>query len=154
MPLLALTVVSESGRSQNYEMAELEMATRFSLRSVVLARLGILGMENLIVLSLLLPVETARQGGTVVQAGVYVLVPYLMTTFSGLWIVRRIHGREAVYICAGTAVCISFLTMALQGSIARYCQAGSGLWGIAAVLLRLTGTMRQCAGIVNKTAAV
>ncbi len=61
MPLLALTVVSESGRSQNYEMAELEMATRFSLRSVVLARLGILGMENLIVLSLLLPVDTARQ---------------------------------------------------------------------------------------------
>lgn len=154
MPLLALTVVSESGRSQNYEMAELEMATRFSLRSVVLARLGILGMENLIVLVLLLPVETARQGGTVVQAGVYVLVPYLMTTFSGLWIVRRIHGREAVYICAGTAVCISFLTMALQGSIARYCQAGSGMWGIAAVLLLLTGTMRQCAGIVNKTAAV
>lgn len=32
MPLLALTVVSESGRSENYEMAELEMATRFSLR--------------------------------------------------------------------------------------------------------------------------
>lgn len=62
MPLLALTVVSESGRSQNYEMAELEMATRFSLRSVVLARLGILGMENLIVLGLLLPVGIARQG--------------------------------------------------------------------------------------------
>ena len=42
----------------------------------------ILGMENLIVLGLLLPVETARQGGTVIQAGVYILVPYLMTTFS------------------------------------------------------------------------
>lgn len=62
MPLLALTVVSESGRSQNYEMAELEMATRFSLRSVVLARLGILGMENLIVLVLLLPGRNRAAG--------------------------------------------------------------------------------------------
>ena len=55
-PLLALTVVTESGRSESYEMAELETATRFSLRSVLLARLGLLGLANLVMFFLLLPV--------------------------------------------------------------------------------------------------
>ncbi|MDE5824298.1 MAG: hypothetical protein K2H91_06400, partial [Lachnospiraceae bacterium] len=125
MPLLALTVVSESGRSENYEMAELEMATRFSLRSVLLARLGILGMENLVILGLLLPVGIWRQGLGVFQAGVYILFPYLMMTFAGLSVVRRIRGREAVYICIGVAVCISFFVLVLHGSIPQLDQADS-----------------------------
>ena len=149
MPLLALTVVSESGRSENYEMAELEMATRFSLRSVILARLGILGMENLVILGLLLPVGIWRQGSGVFQVGVYILFPYLMMTFAGLSVVRRIHGREAVYICIGIAVCISFFVLVLHGSIPQLYQADSLVWWIAAIFLSYIGTMRQCVGIVK-----
>lgn len=154
MPLLALTVVSESGRSEIYEMAELEMATRFSLRSVVLARLGILGVENLFILGLL-SVGIWRQGG-VPTWGVCMLFPYLLTTFAGLTVVRRLRGREAVYICAGIAACISFSVMALRGSIVQYCQSVGSLWRTAAVLLLmlLIGTARQCVGIVRQTEAV
>lgn len=149
MPLLALTVVSESGRSENYEMAELEMATRFSLRSVILARLGILGIENLIILGLLLPVGIWRQGLSVFQAGVYILFPYLTMTFAGLSAVRRIRGREAVYICIGVAVCISFFVLALHGSIPQLYQADSLVWWIAAIFLLGIGTERQCVGILK-----
>ncbi len=154
MPLLALTVVSESGRSENYEMAELEMATRFSLRSVLLARLGILGMENLVILGLLLPVGIWRQGLGVFQAGVYILFPYLMMTFAGLSVVRRIRGREAVYICIGVAVCISFFVLVLHGSIPQLDQADSLVGWIAAISLLCIGTARQCVGIVKGIAAV
>ncbi|MDE7274117.1 MAG: hypothetical protein K2N95_13825 [Lachnospiraceae bacterium] len=154
MPLLALTVVSESGRSENCEMAELEMATRFSLRSVTLARLGILGAENLIILSLLLPIEIWRQGLGVLQAGVYILLPYLMMTFVGLSIVRRIRGREAVYICVGIAVCISFLVITLHSSTLQLYQAGDFVWWTVILSLLCIGTARQCAGIVRGTAAV
>lgn len=161
MPLLALTVVSESGRSGIYGMAELEMATRFSLRSVVLARLGILGVENLFILGLL-SVGIWRQGGSTLYGagvptwGVCMLLPYLLTTFAGLAVVRRLRGREAVYICAGIAACISFSVMALHGSIVQYCQAVGSLWRTAAVLLLmlLIGTARQCVGIVRQTEAV
>lgn len=149
MPLLALTVVSESGRSENYEMAELEMATRFSLRSVILARLGILGMENLVILGLLLPVGIWRQGLGVFQAGVYILLPYLMMTFAGLSVVRRVRGREAVYICIGIAACISFFVLVLHGSIPQLYQADSLMWWIAAIFLLCIGTARQCVGIVK-----
>ena len=149
IPLLALTVVSESGRSENYDMAELEMATRFSLRSVILARLGILGLENLVILGLMLPVGIWKQGFGAVQSGVCILLPYLLMTFAGLSVVRRIRGREAVYICAGIAVCISLLAMALHDSIWQLHRTDSLVWWIAAVLLLGIGTVRQGADMVR-----
>lgn len=154
MPLLALTVVSESGRSENYGMAELEMATRFSLRSVILARLGILGMENLVILGVLLPVGIWGQGLGAMQAGVYILLSYLMTTFAGLSVVRRIRGREAVYICVGIAVCVSFFVIALHGSIPQLYQVDTLMWGTAAVLLTAVGTVRQCVDMVKEIVEV
>ncbi len=57
MPLLALAPVTESGRSQRWNMAELEMSSRFSLKSVLLARLGILGLADLLLFFLLLPLD-------------------------------------------------------------------------------------------------
>lgn len=158
MPLLALTVVCESGRSENYETAELEMATRFSLRSVVLARMGILGMENLVLLGLL-SLGLRQQSGSAQQAagvpawGIVILLPYLLTTYAGLAVVRRIRGREAVYICAGIAACISISVMALHGCTFPYCLRGSVMWWPAAALLLLTATARQCAFIVKRTEA-
>lgn len=150
MPLLALTVVSESGRSENYGMAELEMATRFSLRSVILARLGILGMENLAIIGLLLPVGMWRQGIGVIRSGVYILTPYLLMTFGGLSIVRRFRGREAVYFCIGIAAFISFGVMVLQGSVARSYQTNAFVWWLICTVLLLIGTVKQCVGIVKE----
>ena len=117
-PLLAMTVIAESGRSQSCQMAELEMATRFSLRSVALARLGILGLENLGMLILFVFMgrggDGAGQGGSMVQAGLGILLPYLLTSFLGLRIVRSFRGREAVYYCFGMAACISILAVVLS----------------------------------------
>ncbi len=47
MPFLAVTVATESTRSVLHGMEELEAVSRFSLKSVLLARMGILGIENL-----------------------------------------------------------------------------------------------------------
>lgn len=113
MPFLALTVVTEMIRSETYGMAELEMATRFSLKSIVLARMGILGLAHLILLFLIAltgPKSAAADGAaTTLQMGVYLLVPYLLTDAGGLWLVRKIRGREAVYACFGLAVLIGML---------------------------------------------
>ena len=135
-PLLALTVVSESGRSDNYEMAELELATRFSLRSVVLARLGILGIENLVILSLLLPIGVWEQRLGILQSSVYILAPYLLTTFIGLYIVRRFRGREAVYFCMGITAGISFFALLGQDIVPQlYQQSRFGWWLVSALML-------------------
>lgn len=109
MPFIALSAVTENSRSAVYGMDELEMSSRFSMRSVVLARMGILGVLHLILICLLIPLAYIHSVFTVLQVGVYLLMPYLITDVVGLWMIRNIRGKEAMYICVGVAVCISSL---------------------------------------------
>ena len=81
-PLLALTVVSESGRSACYKMDELEMATRFSLRSVTFARLTILGLLNLLIFTIFLFLGVWNDTATPLAVGLYIVTPFLFTSFS------------------------------------------------------------------------
>ncbi len=155
-PLLAMTVIAESGRSQSFRMAELEMATRFSLRSVALARLGILGLENLGMLILLAFMgrggDGAGQDGSIVQAGLGILLPYLLTSFLGLWIVRRFRGREAVYYCFGMAACISILVFMTPGHMRYPEQERNLLWWAAAAFALGVGTITQYVRLVGEKA--
>ena len=148
-PLLALTFLSESGRSENYDMAELEMATRFSLRSVLFARSGILGMENLVLLCLLIPVGLRNNAFSPIQAGVYIIAPFLLTTFMGLWIVRRFRGREAIYCCTGMAACISISIFFIHLTIPQVYQENHLVWWMIGILLLCIGTAKQYYKIVN-----
>ncbi len=155
-PLLAMTVIAESGRSQSCQMAELEMATRFSLRSVALARLGILGLENLGMLILFVFMgrggDGAGQGGSMVQAGLGILLPYLLTSFLGLRIVRSFRGREAVYYCFGMAACISILVFMTPGHMRYPEQERNLLWWAAAAFALGVGTVKQYVRLVGETA--
>ncbi len=95
MPFFAVTSVSESTRSVTCGMDELEMTTRFSLKSIVLARMGILGTENLLVTLL----AAFLLEGKVYQTMMYLIVPYLMTAYGCLQIVRKVSGKEGIYTC-------------------------------------------------------
>lgn len=95
MPFFAAASVSESIRSQAYGMDELEMSARFSLKSIVLARMGILGTENLLVAL----IAALMLEGKVLQTMLYLLVPYLITVYGCLQIVRKISGKEGIYSC-------------------------------------------------------
>lgn len=103
MPFLAVMGISESMRSVTYGMDELEMSARFSFKSIVLARMCIVGIENLV----LAFVAALFIQGNFVQAVLYFLVPYLVTVYGSLLIVRNFPGREGVYTCMGLAVSVS-----------------------------------------------
>lgn len=107
IPFVALSVITESARSDVFLMSELEMAARFSLKSVLLARMAVLGISHLCLLVFLVPVCAACRAISVFQTGLYVLAPYLLTVSAGLWAVRRTRGMEGVYLCMGIAVCVS-----------------------------------------------
>lgn len=109
IPFLAVMATAENMRSIDYGMAELEMVSCFSLKSVVLARLTILGAAHTLLLIGVTPLNSIREGFTLLQAGVYLLVPYLLTTVISLEITRRIHGKEAVYTCMCVAVIVSVM---------------------------------------------
>lgn len=107
VPFLGVLAVAESARSTMYGMSEFEMSTPFSLRSVVLARMSILGFLDLLILCCLIPFCCIGSGVSVLQTGVCLLVPYLLTVNISLWIMRHFRGKEAVYACMSAAVLVS-----------------------------------------------
>lgn len=114
LPFAAVSVVTEQNRSHIFLMSELEMSTRFSLKSVVLARMEILGIVHLLLLLFLIPVCARLHGASVFQTGLYLLVPYLLTADAGLWAARRTKGAESWYACFGIAACVSVLNLIVQ----------------------------------------
>lgn len=151
-PFLALTILSECGRSERYEMNELEMATRFSLKSIIIARLGILGMENLLFLCLLIPVSIWKQAADPLWTGLYILTPYLLTAYIGLYIVCRFRGPETIYFCAAATICISALSILSAHDILLFgLTKGHIMWWIIIAFVLCIGTAKQLLQIINRT---
>lgn len=107
LPFLGLLAVTENTRSAVYEMQEFEMSARFSLKSVVLARMSVLGLLDAIVICCLIPLCGIGNDLSLLQTGIYLLVPYLLTVNISLYLARCFHGREALYGCMFTAVLVS-----------------------------------------------
>lgn len=150
-PLLALAAVCESGRSECYEMAELELATRFSLRSVTMARMCILGAENLVLLCLLTLLGLWHSGFPSPAAGVYTLTPFLLTSFWGLYALRRIRGREGIYVCVGLALFISVSVFFTRDNIPALYRESCLSWWIAGALALCAGIGTQYAKMIKRT---
>lgn len=107
IPFLALATVAEGSRSIRFGMEELELSTRFSMKTTVLARFSILGLANLVSLGILIPILCVGGQVSLLYSGIYILVPYLLAAFLNLYAVRKIHRRESIYVCMGITVLIS-----------------------------------------------
>lgn len=143
MPFLALLAVQEQNRSAMYGMTELELSTRFSLKSVVLARMGLLGGFHLALLLCLLPLLVGYGQAGILHMGVYLLVPYLLTTFLSLIWSRKVRGREILYLCLGTALLVSSLQLVGRGIRSLYDEK-TFLWWILILVLLAAGNVWEC----------
>ena len=103
IPLIALVAFSGMGRSEKYGMDELEMASRFSLRTVLAARLIIVGMIDVVIFIILMIIFGQLTNMGTLQALSVVLVPYLITAWGCLLITRKLHNSNK-----DMAVCIGF----------------------------------------------
>jgi hypothetical protein len=145
-PLLALTIVAESSRSTRYGMAELEMSTRFSLKTVVLARLIPLGCVHPLVL-LLLSFGCRNPFAAIL----YSTVPFLLTAVLGLSVVRRYRSHEAAYACGGIAFSISLLTLFSHSLFTVLYEARHLIWWILAVVFLAAATGKLYKTILFET---
>ncbi len=151
MPLLAMALITETGRSQAYGMAEFELSTRFSLRSVVLARLCILGAADLLLICLLIPLVGIDKGAGFFQTGVYLFCPYLLTAFSGLWVMRRVRSRDALYLCAGISAGVSMGNLLLYTRCVWLFAEQNFIWWLAVLVLLGAGTGNQSYKTIKQT---
>ena len=145
MPFAALLLVMEFAKSSAYGMTELEMTSRFSLRTILLARMVMLGAVQFFGLLLTVPIA----GMTLLKNGVYLLVPYLLTALLGLVTVRRIHGKEGLFVCGSISAFVCVLAPMSKHFVPMlYAQENRMLWVFAAVLL-LAGFVKEYRTSIN-----
>ena len=105
VPFLVMISVTESMRSYHYGMEELELSARFSLKSIVMARMVILGIGNMAVLIL----AALFLGDGTYSNVVYMMVPYFFTAGGGLYLVRKVRGTNGTFACFTLAVIVSLV---------------------------------------------
>ena len=143
MPVAALSAMTENTRSALHRMEELEMACRFSLKSVLMARMGIVGVLHLLFLGAAVPLIWKADLFAFLRTGVYLFMPYLLTTFLCLAVTRRVRGGESLYACMGIAVLVSGVYFYLQYTAAFLFHAKYFQWQLAALLLLVFATARE-----------
>lgn len=114
VPFLGFLAVAESTRSTMYGMNELEMSARFSLKSVVLARMSVLGLVDGFIFCCFVPLCCISNHTSFLQTGICLFVPYLLTVNISLWITHHFRSKEVIYACMCVAVLVSIVSVWLH----------------------------------------
>jgi len=117
MPFVSLFAVLESFRSKRYGIFELETAALYSFRGIYFARVACIGMVHLLLIIFLIIILGRVPGwGGYMMTAAMLTVPYLLTAVVNTVICRSGPGRKDVYVCTGSAIVISVLTMLILSS--------------------------------------
>ena len=134
-PLLAVGILVETGRSFRWKMAELEYTARFSLRSVMLARMFLVGIVETAGLLVVIWVVRPWFSYSLIRVFLYMMVPYLAASLSG-----SVYERKNRSDNSWGSILICFLSSGLFAA-APYCLSSlyeerfTVIWTVAFILL-------------------
>lgn len=143
-PLVALFALTGLGKSKKYSMEEIEMSSRFSLRTINIIRLAIIGFAGLAVMLAASCALKAVTGMSLFVSFAAAGVPYLVTTFLCMLLIRRWHSPKNIYGCVVIAagVCIAMFggIEFLESCSAGLCRVAlPGVLLVSAVLTAVEG---------------
>lgn len=101
-PLLVAGILVETRRSFRWKMAELEYTARFSLRSVFLARMFLVGAVDTAGLLIVICAIRNWLSYSLIRAFLYMMVPFLCASLFGSLYERKRradHGWGSIVIC-------------------------------------------------------
>ena len=144
-PFLALGILLESRRSFRWKMAELEHAARFSLRSVILARMFLVGAANTTGLIIIILIIRPVFSYSLMRVFLYMMVPYLTASWLGAVyerMHRMDHGAGSILICILSS---AFFAAAPAFFSQLYEERLTVFWAAAFVLITcsLAGNLRE-----------
>ena len=134
-PLLAVGILVETGRSFRWKMAELEYTARFSLRSVMLARMFLVGVVETAGLLVVIWVVRPWFSYSLSRVFLYMMVPYLAASLSG-----SVYERKNRSHSGWGSIIICFMSSGLFAA-APYCLSSlyeerfSFIWTVAFILI-------------------
>lgn len=132
---VSVTSIPFIGRSIQYRMLEMEMVTRISISKLLLTRIFIIGIGNVLLLTVsFLLVRTKTEFGTE-SVALYLLLPYLIASCGCLFIQTYAHSWYQGFV--STAFFFSLIALLLvlyKTAPVIYEQASIGVWGGLCVL--------------------
>ena len=111
LPFTVVFLILEVNRSYICNMSELEAVTRFSLKSIVFARMVILGTVSLLILISISPLLAIATGESILMAALKTMIPYQMVMVICLHIERSPFGRKNAYASLAVAAVFSALIL-------------------------------------------
>ncbi len=151
LPFVSLLSITEIARSTSFNMEELELSCKHSLSNIILTRLGVLGVFNFAILGIILFFLSLQTQTAIIKLGVYILVPFLLTTVLSLFTLNYLKCRETTYICGGISVFVSVINSVIIANICIiYADKFFYLWVISFSLLLIT-TASQIIKLLKKT---
>lgn len=152
-PLLLLLSIEQVARIYNRSMLEIEYATKYSLKKIVMGRMLILSIGNGIVLLTGILIAGNLLGLSVGSLTAYGLAPLVIMTFLLLCLMQKWSGEQLVY--AGVSIYAVMLLLVLFGRneyLNIFAPAYQNLWlavlaagvcGTAAAVKRLGRTLEH-----------
>jgi hypothetical protein len=101
IPLLFTTWTRELSRSFLYESAEVELSTRFTLRQVILSRMTIIGLIDLLIITITGAVASRVLLIEMTHVFIYLFVPFLFTAFGCLFFLNHMPAKGGESCCIG-----------------------------------------------------
>lgn len=133
-PILLLLTTEEISHIYNQSMLEIEYATKYSLKKVVMGRLFLLSGVNGMILLVGILYAKSRLEIDLIAVLIYSLTPYVCMTFLLLLLMKKWKGRQLMY--AGVSVYAVLLSVILIGRMETFdIYRHHFLWVWAAVLL-------------------
>jgi len=106
IPLIVLVMIYELETSKIYSVEELEQATRFSLKTLVLSRLLITGIVSFVSVVLISVITIKTKEVSNIQTCVYFFLPYCLTIILCMKILRK-YKDEGIKYCFISAALVS-----------------------------------------------
>lgn len=143
---IAMTGIPFIGRSAQYRMLETEMATRISIPKLLLTRIFIIGIGNVLLLTVSFFLARTKAEFGAGSIALYLLLPYLIACCGCLFIQAYAHSGQQGFAC--TAFCFSLtglLFVLYKTAPVAYEQVSVGIWGMlctVCVLILIIGIYR------------
>lgn len=116
IPFLSLLSVILLIQSKRHKMDELEMSCRFSLKLITIVRICISGTISLLALIIGVLILKVTYGFNISSSVFGLVIPYLVSAWGCLLIIRKCNSRNNLVICACFCLFVSLVSYVLLGS--------------------------------------
>ncbi|MEK4064072.1 MULTISPECIES: hypothetical protein [unclassified Paenibacillus] len=151
-PLLVMAGIRTLTRSLSCHMLDIELSTRHLLEKLTMVRMSLLGMADLLGLTLLAAILSVWIHSDVATLLIYLLVPFNLTCLGCLWLLNRVRTPSCGYYCLTFAGMVALVQMilAFTPNLWVFEPAALGVWQTmllvttAGIALQVRGLRKTC----------